>query len=432
MLPSLRLRPLVLIALLGSACALARAEDATLTNIVRQALIHSPEVRSARALWEATDAQTRQVRSRWWPSVGVNAQAGQADVTDLGQEISRRTERAEAYMRVNVYNGGADQALLKATEHDKQAARLDLTRTLQDVAEKAAQAFFEVQHQQALLQEMAARLEDVRQLTEDVNRLVTHGKSAESDSHLAQASLADAQGAYESAVIDASLAHRRLQILTGRPVGELQAFDLPTIEIAAALDTPASAIQAANPAWLAAQERATSARVKLGPIQPELLPKVDLEWRKLLSERTRPTPSTGQQQGWSVNVAYDMPLGGASFARRDEGLARAAAADGETGRIGQTIELDLDDALQNLHRAQQTTPLYQRQARHLDAVVSAGTLQYAAGRRDLVDLISLRDAPHAVKQKLADNEFKRQTAALRYWSLSGQLLPVLGLSALLP
>lgn len=431
-----RLRTTFIAGLLASTAALAWGDPSpapgTLPELVRQALSHAPQVRSARAQWQATQAQVHQVRSRWWPSAGVNAQVGQADVTDLNRELNRRTERAEAYVRLNVYNGGSDLALLKATEHDHEAAKLDLTQALQDVAEKTAQAFFEVQRQQFQVQQATSRLRDVERLSADVDRLVNHGKSPESDRHVAQASLADAQSAYEAARLDEALAQRRLQTLVGAPIPTLQPFELPAIALADEAEAQPDRASANNPGWLASQARAISARVKLGPIQPELMPKVDLEWRHLLSERTTPTPSSGQQRGWSLSVAYDVPLGGASFARRTEGLARAAAADGEADRIAQTIELDFDTARQNLHRSATLTPIFQRQARHLEAVVAASTLQYEAGRRDLVDLISLREAPYAVQQKLADNELQRQMGALRYWALTGQLLPVLGLSSWIP
>lgn len=424
------LRPLLII--LALACAAPTLQADTLPEVVRLALAHDPQVRSARALWQATQAQTRQVRSRWWPSAGVNAQVGQADVTDLNRDLNRRTERAEAYVRLNVYNGGADQALLQSTEQEQHAARLDLSRALQEAAQQTAQAYVDAQRQQGLLDIARRRLSDVQTLATDVDRLVSGGKSPESDRHAAQASLADAQAAHDAAAVDAALARRRLQTLVGAPVGDLQPVDLPDLSVDQALDTPPGTAQARNPAWLAAQARASSAQLKLGPIQPELLPKVDLEWRQLLSERTTPTPSSGQQRGWTLSIGYDLPLGGASFAKRDEGLARAAAAEGDTDRIARTIDLDLDNALQTLHRSRQLTPIYQRQIRHLEAVVSASTLQYAAGRRDLIDLISLREAPFNIRQRLIDNDSQRQKATLAYWTLTGQLLSVLGLSSLEP
>jgi outer membrane protein TolC len=411
----------------GARSAEVDAELNALPEMIQAALRSDPQIRGSKALLTATHAQGKQIRSRWWPSVGLSAQLGDGQANELGRDIDRHTERTEAYVRVNVYNGGADQALLSASQRELKASQLDLTRTMQDITERVAQAYFELQHQQQLLAQASARLEQVRQLTENVARLVEYGKSAPSDSDTALASLADAQAAYASTEIEADLASRRLAILVGAPVGQLTPFELPPLDPAVAATTTATELaRANNPARQAAQERAASARIKLGPIQPELLPKVDLEWRQALSDRTKPTPTTSQQKGWSMNVTYDMPLGGASFARREEGIARAVAAESETERVSQTMELELEDTVQNIKRTTQVDPIYQRQLKHLESIVRAGNIQYEAGRRTLIDLIAQQDAPFIVQQKISDNEFKRQTSALHYWSLTGQLLNILG------
>ena len=407
-------------------------ETTALVDAIRQALAHDPEVRQARSQVDAARAQQRQARSRWFPNVGLSAVGGRADVIDLGQDFERRTGRTEAYARLNLFNGGADLALSRASGHEHQASQLELARVLNDAAERTAQTYFEALRQQTLARNAGERLADVQKLAADVDRLVNSGKSPESDRHAAQASVADAQIALHSAQLDANLARRRLTLLMGAQPGALIEPALPEVPVQQALDDLPGVASGSNPGWLASRERALSARTRLGIVQPELLPRVDVEWRRVLKDTTFPVSSSSTQKSWSVNLAYDMPLGGATFARRDEGLAQAAAADGEADRIAQQVELDVNDALTDLHRAQQARPIYQRQVRHLEAVVAASTLQYTAGRRDLIDLIAVRDAPFVVRQKLADTAQRQQAASVRYWARSGRLLPVLGLSDLIP
>ncbi len=62
---------------------------------------------------------------------------------------------------------------------------------------------------------------------------------------------------------------------------------------------------------MARRQRTRAAVKRLGIVAPGLLPKLDVEVRHRLYERTSPLPNPHEQRGWSVVVSYDMPLGGA-------------------------------------------------------------------------------------------------------------------------
>ena len=82
----------------------------SLTPLLGRALARDPQVRVAQSLLEISDARVRQLRSRLWPTLGLNANVGQSSDLDFGLPVERRTERSELALRWNLYNGGNDGA----------------------------------------------------------------------------------------------------------------------------------------------------------------------------------------------------------------------------------------------------------------------------------------------------------------------------------
>jgi outer membrane protein TolC len=68
-----------------------------------------------------------------------------------------------------------------------------------------------------------------------------------------------------------------------------------------------------------------------------------------------------------------------------------------------------------------------RQVEQYNALVKAAELQFEAGRRSLPQLVALHDSRYNAEQRRSDQAHRLLTSQLRQLSLSGGLLPALGL-----
>lgn len=421
----------VLLAVLSIAWVAAAAEPVPLGlhDVLAAALARDPQVTNARAQSQIARAQHRQLRSRFWPSAGVSASYGRSTDVDPPTQVDRTTSRSEAFLRWNLFNGFADHTQLTAQQLELDAAEADLRRALDEACDRVGQAYFELLRQQQLAGHAGRRLVEVQALVGRVARQAELGKGSDADAQLAAASLIDARLALEAVQSDLAAAQVQVGVLMGSAAA-LQVLPeplpLPPALAEASLDDWRALAQARNGQWLAAATRAEAARARIGPVPSDYLPRIDLDLRKRLSDRTAPATTSAQQRGWSVSLTYEVPLGGAPAARRDESRARAEAAEAELQRVADTVQAELGASRQQALQAAAAAPQLARQREHLDAVVRASELQYDAGRRSLMQLIEQRDRRFGVQQREVDNTWRQALAHLRLQLLGGGLAQALG------
>jgi outer membrane protein TolC len=353
--------------------------------------------------------------------VYLQSSYGQGRETEILQgAISRTTDRTEAGLRWNLYNAGNDRAELAGAERDVDAAEQDLRRAREDTAERIAETYVELLHLQAQLSPAAERLTAVRKLSEQVRQQADAGKASPADLTQAEASLLDADVAYEQLVADHASARAKLAAQVGTEVRKVAPVVLAPV--------PPGQVKLGSPGLVeAAQLRAVAARERVRPPVSLLAPRIDLELRQRLSDRTNPIMTTEQKNSWQLVARWDFPVMGETIARRNEGMRRAEAAEAEAERVARTVQSDLDSLDARIEIAIRALASLDRQLQQYDQLVRAGELQFDAGRRSLQQLISLRDSRYAIAQRRADQEHRLLASRLRQLALTGKLLVALGL-----
>ncbi|MFN6993345.1 MAG: TolC family protein, partial [Aquincola tertiaricarbonis] len=141
-----------------------------------------------------------------------------------------------------------------------------------------------------------------------------------------------------------------------------------------------------------------------------------------------PPVSSRTRRSGPLSLTYEVPLGGAATARRDDNVARAEAAEAEAWRSLQALRGELAVVRQQALQAADALPALERQRGHLEAVVQASELQYQAGRRSLLQLIDQRDRRFNAEQRAADTRLRLTQAQLRLGVLTGSLAAQWGLA----
>ena len=392
----------------------------SLAGLLSRVLASDPQVRAAEALLQASQERRLQARSRLGPSLLLSTSNGQSLDQEFGRPLERRTARAEAGLRWNLFNSGNDLAEFNASSRDTLAVEQDLRRAREDTSERVAESYVELLRLQQLLPHAADRLAAVQRLVAQVQRQNDAGKASDADATQAAASLLDAQIALEQLQVDRDSAREKLAALVGSELGEV----LPVV----LAPVPAAALQTGQPGLVsAAQLRALSARDRVRPVSSLLAPRIDLEMRQQLSNKTTPPLTTEAQRSWQITARWEFPVMGETVARRNEGQRRAEAAEAEAERVARGVQADLQALRARIANAERALAQLDQQIDQYDRLVRAGELQFEAGRRNVAQLIQLRDSRYGAEQRRADQANRLLAARMRQLALTGQLLPALGL-----
>jgi len=405
----------------------ATAPSAThFQQLLQGALGRDPQVQGAAALVRVAQAQLAQANSRWYPTLGLNFNKTRSQDEDLGRPLERNSERTDATVKWNLYAGGADQAMFDASQRDLAAAELDLKRAREECAEKLASAYNDAVRADTVVATATQLMDRLRELKALVDKQVASGKSSDVDAQTSASSLLEVAITHADAQADARRARHKLSALSGMAPNAVQGLSLPP---SPAMDEQHPAdwfeLREGNTRFQAARLRAESARLKVGQLAAVLQPRVDLQVRRALSDRTDPTPTSNTRTSTGLSVSLEMPLGGESFARRDEGLQRAEAAAADAERISLDAQIDWADAADRLATARYTQGIHLKQLEHLERVLRGAAVQFEAGRRSLVQLIDLQKMPFSARQKLAESRATQFNAQVRMLALTGGLLDAL-------
>jgi len=415
------------------ACALmvaspAQAQDTaggpghTLRSLLMQMLAADPQVRLSAIQADIALQRQQQARSRLGPNLFVESQYGRGNEIEFGQALRRHTDRADAGLRWNLYNGGIDRAERNATELEAQAGSQEWRRAREEAADRLIGPYADLLKAQHLLPLAAARLASVQGLSRQVREQVVAGKLSEADGAQADASVLDAQLSLEQLQLDADSARTRLLALAGVAVDTVLPIDLP----------PAAALAPANEgttgAVAAALHRAEAAAQRVTSELNLALPRIDLEWRKQLSDRTLPQLSTVVQHEWRLTARWDFPVMGENAARRRETQLRADAAQADAQRLAKAVAIDRQALPARIAHAERALAQLDQQIGQQQTLIRAGQAQFEAGRRTLAQLITLHDALFNVRLRQADMAQRLLTDRLKALALQGQLLGALGLA----
>lgn len=404
----------------------------TLTILLERSVSRDPQVQVAQAALASAQARYRQARSRLLPNLGVQSTHGRSSDLDGPFSVERRTRQVEATLRWNLYHGGADYADMVASEFEVAAAQADVRRAKEESTERLAEGYFEVLRLARTLNFAQARLADVVQLVAQVSLQSEAGKASELDLQQAQNAQLEAELAQDALASDYQSAQIKLLVLTNPLVNglinrssSLTAHEMPDFSFAQLSASASDTVR--NAALAVAQARASAARLRVRNLADTVAPRVDLDLRQLLNNRTTPPQSTVQQHGWSFGISLDIPLGGENFARRDESLSRAEQAEAEVARAEQSLRAEFEALTPRIANARRALSNLAEQEKKMALLVRGSSIQFEAGRRNLQQIIQSRDSYFSLQQRRLEQNHRLLLAQMRQLALGGQLLEAFGL-----
>ena len=421
-----RITPLlVLLAGLLIAPMPACAEE-TLSALLARVLPLDPQVRVQIGLVAAAEQRVVQARSRFLPELQLELNRGKANSDSLGLPIDRSTNRAQASLGQNLYNGGRDRAELEAVQLEVDAARQDLEHARAEATERIAAAYLDLLRFSALQDAVEERLRKARTV---LARFAEQHKAGKvSDADYIEASSVGTEAELELEDIRASALQARAKLL--RLIGE------PKLEVIAWPDAQLRASQPdrlaadALPAQtLAARLRAYAAQARVPPAWSVVTPRVDLRYDRALYDHTSPALTDQLNKGWAIAVRWSFPLGSETVSRVSESQRRAEAALAEAERIQLGVMSELAGLPDRIASSERSAQLLRQRLDQFAQLLPATELQYEAGRRSLTQLGQMYEQRFAVQRRAIEQQQQLRSLHLHLLGLSGGLLQALGLDA---
>jgi multidrug efflux system outer membrane protein len=282
---------------------------------------------------------------------------------------------------------GRLRAQRAATEAAATATALDYAYARQSIAATVAKAWYlasEARQQLALAEQAVTVYGELLALVK-IRR--TTGKDSDLDVADMSAKLNSSKGHLEAARAAYGETRRALEVLLGRyPAAEIEAAArFPPLPPPVAPGLPASLLER-RPDLAAAEQQVLAAFRRQESAKLALLPDVGIS---LVGGRLGdPLLSTLQLNPWLASAAIGMSIpiyeGGALRARVEIATAREAQAVAAYGAAALVAFREVENALANEHYLAKRLPFYEAALANSTNAVRIATIQYRAGRRDLL------------------------------------------------
>jgi adhesin transport system outer membrane protein len=399
------------------------APAAPLPEVVARALETNPDVRSAAALLRAADAAVWQARSNFLPTVGIQQTTGSSRDRPAGAILysDNHTRRREAYLRWPLFNGYADYYGNRAAEYSQEAAASDLEETRESVALRLTEIYVEVLRLSEQLQLAQAYVDDLTRLMHDVKLRAEAGRIAPVDVDQARSQLIAGENELSHQRAQYAAARNAYHLVVGANPDNLQIPQLNEALADAPLDALQTRAEENSPRLKAARQRIGARDADIGTATADFLPRLSLETRKRINAAPTSTVLSDQERNEILQLSLEIPLGGKNFARRNELVEKKQAAQADADARALQLRTDLGDMHANLKETRYMAPLLKEKVLASHKVVAAYHLQFAAGKRSLLDLLSVRDELYQALTLENGNRFTRITTTARLERLLGNL-----------
>lgn len=412
----------LLLAIFCSA-GLSTAHAETLQQLWGKVAAAHPKVQGAQARVELARAREAQARSAFLPRIGLQYDYGRAKNESLRVFDAQTTQQTDAYLRINLFNGFADMARKRSAGNETRASQEDLADAREDLALALCETYVNVVTLSRQVRNAQNLVDDLSLLLETVRSSVRLGRNPESDLIQATTKVLEARSNLSDAQGRLAGTRARLVALVGAPVGDLVApyFDEQIFQ--KSLPQLLSDARQRTPQLKAARERARQAAEEVAVNKGDLYPKVTFEGRKNI-QRDGPAElvSTLEREAL-IQLTYEYALGGAPYLRVDEARARQVAAEAVVREIEVELEGQIGESREIALEYIALAPQLEDRQRAAAGVFEAYRWQFSAGRRSLLDLITVREDQYFSAEAVANNLNNRQLGAARLYRLLGQLHP---------
>lgn len=403
--------------LLHSSISAALTLDQTVDAVLKQ----HPDILSAQHTLLANDYRVNQSRSDLLPTLGISAEYSDNDGTQSGIDTRTNGHRSEAFLRWSLFNGLATLNGIKAAKYDRKAAQEQLNVAREQVILTITRNYLDIIRLGSQLRASNDYIHELEKLKRIVDLRSQTGRVAVVESDQAESRLIFARNARETIKREYQTAFARFIELSGLTPENLSPPRFNQKLVTTTIDELFEQVAKGNPQIKAALHNADARLADVSVARGELMPSVNLEYRQKLDSKLASTSSFDSDSEGTVNLNYEIPLGGGSWFRTKEAAERNQVAKYQHKSTLLNTRTSLIQVHEQLKEAHTIAPSLSRNLKSTKRVVDAYAMQFNAGKRTLLDLLSAWSDRYQAQSAVVTNWYDRTSNTATLLALTGEL-----------
>jgi outer membrane protein, multidrug efflux system len=397
-------------------------QDPELTDLIEQALVNSPDARTAAARLREARVTASSAFTAFLPQGDFSGSARQTQTHQI--VTSGKSESASANLDVSweVDLFGRIFAVAKAASGDRASARLNYEGARASLAANVADSYFQARGQAIQLEDARETVRIQRSLQDLANRKAERGLGATSDADRVAGDLAQAES--QAASLDAQLqaSRRSLLVLVGRGAEPSASLPLPASvgHIPSVPATAPGALLRRRPDVRAAEADIASAAGRLTYDKLAFLPTLNFKPGLGLSSTKQPGFSS-TTRNWYIGAGLTQPILNIPTLLIDLKTqdARTEQAVIAYEKVVQTAYGEAENALTSLASDQTRVTLLTDGEVRARRAYDAAKIRYAAGLDDLQSALSAEQSWRTTRSQKADAEVQAERRAVQAYKALG-------------
>lgn len=397
------------------------AQALTLKQVTDNVLDSHPDIHSARSLFEASSARVNQARSQYLPKIGLSYEYSDSEGEQSGALIERETRRTDATLSWRIFEGFATSYAVSASKNERHAARAQLEATREAVALEVTEVYLALLRAHYLYERSNRHVQGLAELVSKIEARAQFGRLSQAQTAQAKSRLIQAQADHSALRGELRGLKHHFKLLTSHAPANLQ---YPAFDVGVSQTALNSLIQRAlikNPEYRAADAEIDAKQADLGAARARLFPTVSLEMSQQLNADIEPQSLYNEDNRSALMVELELPIGNGALSKASEAAKLKQAAVGSKNRMALDIKSTLGSLQQELLEEIAITSSLKENIAATRQVVSAYTLQFEAGRRSLLDLLTAWSDRYKAQSALINNWYQKSRATAEIYALLGQL-----------
>ncbi|MDR9498387.1 MAG: TolC family outer membrane protein [Hydrogenovibrio sp.] len=405
------------------------ASAITLNEAIEDAVVHNPQFRQEIKAYRAIEADVREAKGGYYPTVDLNAGIGYEEVDrsevggidNTGGDGLTRKE-SSINLTQNLFQGFGTQDNVARQKYRLQAQAHQALATANNIALEMTQAYIDLLKEQELLELAQDNLDTHLRILDQIKKRTEAGIGNEVELDQAEARLALAQsnlGAAKNNYQDAKAKFRR--VLGRDPDNMLEKPDFG-FELPETVETATDIALTEHPQLKSANADIAEAKMQYKASRSNYYPRFDIEISRSIDEDINGVEGREENLQAMLRMRYNLYNGGRDAATRK----RTASQYHESAEIRNNTRRQVIENLRYAWNANQyITDQLQYVNRHIkmthDTLIGYRK-QFSLGRRSLLDLLNTENEYVGALQTLITSESDRLKAQYRILSGMGILM----------
>ena len=407
--------------------ALPSAVSATsLSEAVRHAVAHHPEIAAADHERAATAEELARAKGAYLPRIDATVEYGSHSTESdaSGDNDASPSRRLALALNQSLYEPA------KLSEIDRQrfrvnAAEAGLRSLVEEVALEAVGAYLEVWRDEEVVDLSKRNVSRHRATLNKVKGRMAAGEGGVGDVKQAESRLTNARATRVDNLRILEQDRAAYRRVIGLEAEEPTLPDIPDRWLPTTLEEAVERTLDGSPALRRARSEVAAAEAALEAAQAGFLPTVNAELSASDAENASGVAGDSEEMRAMVVLRYNLYAGGGDRARKREAAARKLAASDRLNNLRRRLVEQARRAWIGMKRSDEKLALLKQQQATADRVVEIYRKEFEIGQHSLLDLLDSESERFSVRVRRIDAEKEARLARYQLLAAMGSLTGVL-------